>query len=68
MVCRLQSTVLASRDRNLLGETGSCAGGPSGPLQGPLWAGSSRPLLLVVNVSSEALPDQAEYESTEFTL
>lgn len=64
MVCREESTVLASTARNLLGETGSCGGGPwgiSGPLQGLLSACSSRLLLLVVNVSSDRLSDQAEY-------
>lgn len=30
MVCRVESTVLASTARNLLGETGSCAEGPWG--------------------------------------
>lgn len=66
MVCRVESTVLASTARNLLGETGSCVGGPwgiSGPLHGLLSACSSRLLLLVVNVSSDTLSDQAEYGS-----
>ncbi len=64
MVCRVESTVLASTARNLLGETGSCGGGPwgiSGPLQDLLSACSSMLLLLVVNVSSDTLSDQDEY-------
>lgn len=65
MVCRVESTALASTARNLLGETGSCGGGPrgsSGPVQGLLSACSSTLLLLpAANVSSDTLTDQAEY-------
>lgn len=66
MVCREESTVLASTARNLLGETGSCVRGPcgiSGPLQGSLSPCSSRLLLLVANVSLETPSDQAGYGS-----
>lgn len=64
IVCRVDSTVLASTARNLLGETGSGAGAPcgiSGPFQGLLSACSSRLLLLVVNVSSDTLSGHAGY-------
>lgn len=64
IVCRVESTVLASTARNLLGETGSCVGGPRGiseSLQVLLSTSSSRLLLLVVSVSSDTLSDQAEW-------
>ena len=64
MVCSVESTVLASTARNLLGETGSCGGGPagiSGLLQDGLSSCSSVLLLLVVSVSSDTLSAQAEY-------
>lgn len=64
IVCKVESTVLASTAKNLLGETGNCAGGPwviSGPLQDLPSVCSSGLLLIVVIVSSDTLSDQVEY-------
>lgn len=55
MACRVESTLLASTARNLLGETGSCDGGRCGrssPCQDGLSTRSSR-LAPVVSMSSD---------------
>lgn len=66
MVCRVERTVLASTARNLLGETGSCGGGPcgiSGPCQDRLSSSSCGLLQPVVIASSDTLSGHVVYSS-----
>lgn len=66
MVCRVERTVLASTARNLLGETGSCGGGPCGilgPCQGRLSSSSCGLLQPVVSASSDTLSGHVVYSS-----
>lgn len=66
MVCSVDSTVLASAARNLLGETASCGGGPcgiSGPCQNRLSSSSRGLVQPVVSASSDTLSGHVVYSS-----
>lgn len=66
MVCSVESTVLASAARNLLGETASCGGGPSGisgPCQDRLSSSSRGLVQPVVSASSDTLSGHVVYSS-----
>lgn len=66
MVCRVESTVLASTARNLLGETGSCGRGPCGifgPCQDRLSSSSCGLLQPVFSASSDTLSGHVVYSS-----